>query len=98
VDRYMIAAYTAPGAGAYRIAGSSITHAGCQWSNGLRVNVYRNDTSVASVTVPQGGAASFNTDLGTLAAGDKIYVAAGPNTTDGCDAFTWDYAIERQSP
>lgn len=95
-DRYVIAAYQASQDGVYAIQDSFIDHttSSCaQWSNGDDIRVYVNDSLQLSVPLPKQGSASFDTALGSLNAGDQIYVAIGPNGRDGCDGFSMDYAI-----
>ncbi len=95
-DRYVIAAVTVPTTATYRLGQSAISLNGCQWTNGLDLRVLVNDTPAHQVSVPPGGVGVvFDTPLGTLSAGDRVYVAAGPAGRDGCDAFDWDFTIER---
>ncbi len=94
-DRYVIAAYTAAADGDYRISASSASHSSCQWTNGIDLQVYVNDTQITQVSIPADGSnVTFDSSLGALTVGDRIYVAAGPNSADGCDGFQWDYQID----
>ncbi|MEO0415170.1 MAG: hypothetical protein AAF226_09495, partial [Verrucomicrobiota bacterium] len=80
-DRYVIAAYTVPTAGAYSIVSSSldtIDDAG----TGNDVRVFVNDTEIAIGNSGDGAIFSFDGALGNLSAGDTIYVAAGPQGHD----------------
>lgn len=98
IDYYAIAAYTiqeADGAGFYRITDSSITTNG----SGLRVVVHVNDQPLLltrSVPKDTSPPASFNVNLGNLKPGDTVYVAVGPDGTDGADSFSsFDFTITR---
>jgi len=94
-DRYVIAAYEVNVAGLYRLSGSSANQTGCVFSNGIDLQVLVNDTLQRQVLIDAGGAGvQFNQLLGELNAGDRIYVAAGPNGRDGCDGFNWNYNID----
>ena len=96
IDRYVIAEYMVSASGDYRIAGSDVAQSGCQYSNGLDLRVLVDDVEIQAVSVAQGAPSqSFDTALGTLAAGARIHVVLGPATRDGCDRFNWDYTIER---
>ncbi len=91
-DRYVIAAFTVNRAGDYRIVESEIIDSGCTGNGGV-VELYANNSfiqqsSYGTVTT------SFDADIGSLVAGDTVYVAAGPNGLDGCDSFIWDYKLE----
>ncbi|NQT41280.1 MAG: autotransporter-associated beta strand repeat-containing protein, partial [Planctomycetes bacterium] len=95
VDRYAIAAYTIqPGENGFlSIDNSSFSVAG-GGSNGVDLRVYVNDTLMTDFIAPgAGGAIPFDMVLGTLNAGDTVYVAAGPNLTDGNDAFGLGYQL-----
>ena len=81
VDRFAIAAYTIQPAkeGLISIANSSIStlYTG---GNGVELRVYVNDTlKTEFVQVAGATASSFDLSLGTLKAGDVVYVAVGPN-------------------
>ncbi len=93
-DRYAIAAYRVDNAGQYRIEGSHVATE-CVYSNGLDLRVYVNDRLVSAIEVEQGETKVFDGDLGSLAEGDRVYVAIGPRGHDGCDGFSFDYAIDK---
>lgn len=96
-DRYVVATYETGSTGEYRLSNSQISQTGCQWTNGLELQVYVNDTGILQQNVPGGGGITgFDALLGTLNSGDRISVAVGPNGRDGCDAFDWDFSIERR--
>ncbi|MCS7306278.1 MAG: autotransporter-associated beta strand repeat-containing protein, partial [Thermoguttaceae bacterium] len=90
IDRYAIAAYTVQSGeqGHVYLANGSIAVAS-GGSNGVEVRVYVNDTLRFS-RVQLGGAPTgyFGGYLGYLNAGDKVYVAVGPNNSDGADTFS----------
>ena len=94
-DRFVIAGYTVTQSGTYNIINSFIdSNTGCQYSNGGELHVYVNDTPHTSFTYDKLDNNAFDATLGNLNAGDTIYVATGPNGTDGCDDFLLDYSIE----
>lgn len=96
VDRYAIAAYTVQSGeqGLAQITGSSV--GGVYFaSNGVDLRVYVNDTLVTHFLEPgAAGSGVFNVALGQLNFGDTVYVAMGPNTSDGSDSFSLAYQIE----
>ena len=88
-DRYAIGAYEIqPGeAGFLQITNSSAS-VGSANSTGVETRVYVNDTLMTSfVTAGAVGPNHFDMALGPVSVGDKVYVAMGPNTTDGSDSF-----------
>ncbi len=91
-DRYVIAAYTVNRAGIYQVVQSQITDNGCTRNGGL-VEIYSNNLLIQQKAYGP-VASSFDVNIGSLVAGDTIYVAAGPNGKDGCDGFVWDYRLE----
>jgi len=95
IDRYVIASYKVQSGqeGFHQISNSSISVGG---GTGIDVRVYVNDVQCNRIVEYSGGGASqFNTVLGNLNAGYKVYVAIGPNTHDGSDGFSGlDYHIE----
>lgn len=100
IDRYAIVAYTVPatGAGAYRLADGAIRRndesGGAEAVIDLRV--YVNDRQVLT-QVAKGSAQPepFTADLGKLAAGDRVYVAVGPQGSDVRDGFKLDFRLLR---
>ena len=91
-DRYVIAAFTTNRAGNYQIVQSQITDSGCTRNGGL-VKIYSKD-SLISEQAFGATTTSFDTDIGSLIAGDTLYDGVGPNRTDGCDGFLWDFKLE----
>ncbi len=91
-DRYVIAAFTANIAGNYQIVQSQIIDSGCTRNGGL-VKIFSQDTFISQQAF---GATqvSFDTVVGHLNVGDTIYVGVGPNGSDGCDGFIWDFKFE----
>jgi hypothetical protein len=92
---FSIACYQVqPGqAGVGSITGSSITvpHGAPGWPS-VEVQIYVNDTLKGTVPVT-GTAGSFDMSLGTLAVGDRVYVAVGPGETNSYDSFQVSYQI-----
>jgi hypothetical protein len=62
-------------------------------SDGVVVNVYVNDTLKGTVPVTT-TTGSFNMSLGTLAVGDRVYVAVGSGATLDYDSFQVNYSID----
>ncbi len=90
-DRYVIYAYTITQAGSYRIDDSTITRGVAP--NNLRVMVHVNANAPVFNSVVNASNMSFNTALGNLNPGDVVYVAVGPEGSDGSDTFSLDFAI-----
>jgi hypothetical protein len=51
-----------------------------------------NDTLKGTIPVT-GTAGSFDLSLGTLAVGERVYVAVGPGATNSYDSFQVNYQI-----
>ncbi len=62
-------------------------------SDGVVVNVYVNDTLKGTVPVTT-TTGSFDMGLGTLAVGDRVYVAVGSGSTLDYDSFQVNYSID----
>ena len=71
-----------------------ITNTNAGGGDGVDVQVLRNNTVVGGTSVGNGGTDDFDMRLGELSAGDTIYVAVGPKTTDGADSFALDFSLE----
>ena len=94
IDRYAIGAYTVqPGeGGALSLNNSSIAVPG---SGNVELRVYINNNLMGTIVRPGGGAASaFDRLLGWVNPGDRVFVAVGPNGTDGSDSFNMGYRLE----
>ena len=93
LNRYTIASYTVPLAGAYDING--FIDALGSGENDLIVHV-NSGAALINLTSVTGNSA-FRAALGFLNAGDTIYVAAGPGATgfDFSDNFSWNFSINR---
>jgi VCBS repeat-containing protein len=97
--RYEIASYAVPAPNNYALTNTLYDDGNGACGNGNDLRVYVNNQLVNNAAFNNGGSTTFNTPyLGMLQAGDKIYVAAGPNyIDDGCDSFGLDYTVERLS-
>ncbi|MEZ5304249.1 MAG: hypothetical protein R3F11_26945 [Verrucomicrobiales bacterium] len=102
-DRYVIAAYEiqsgAP-AGYYYLAGSSIS-GGTDTGTPHRVLVHVNaESPVLNDSFPKDGAIrDFDTPLGELQPGDRIYVCVGPDGSAASDSFAdFDFTIAAGDP
>ncbi|MHA3775701.1 hypothetical protein ACXR0O_29655 [Verrucomicrobiota bacterium sgz303538] len=97
-DRFAIAAYTAKLAGYYGINNSFVT-GNSTMGNGGQVIIYTETNNGATFTqkfsslYAAGQTLPFVLNVGYLQAGDTIYVAVGPNTTDGNDSFSLDFSV-----
>ncbi len=91
-DRHVIAAFTVNRAGDYQLVQSQITDNGCTRNGGL-VEIYANNVFIRQQAYGA-VATTFDANIGSLAVGDTIYVGVGPNGTDGCDGFVWDYRLQ----
>lgn len=97
-SRFVIAAYTVGTGGDYRLSDAELTDANTGCGDGAELRVYVNNTLIQTYLYNNGDNLSFNLDLGTLFAGDKIYVCLGPkDTNDHCDGFNWDFSVVRSS-
>lgn len=97
-DRFAIAAYTAKLAGYYGINNSFVT-ASSSAGNGGQLIIYTETNAGATftqkfnATYAPASTLPFVLNVGQLQTGDTIYVAVGPNTTDGNDSFSLDFSI-----
>ncbi|MEL6133634.1 MAG: PA14 domain-containing protein, partial [Bacteroidota bacterium] len=97
-SRFVIAGFTIQSTGTYEIQNSLVEDANTGCGDGAEVRVYVDNGLIQTVTYPNGGSATFDVNLGTLSAGDKVYICHGPKDTgDGCDGFSWDFSIRQQS-
>jgi hypothetical protein len=60
--------------------------------DGVEVQIYVNDKLKGTIPVT-GTRDSFDLSLGTLAVGDRVYVAVGPGKTNSYDSFQVSYQI-----
>jgi PA14 domain len=97
IERYAIASATLPSGGSTVLLGSLSTRYGNS-TDGIHARVFINngDTGI-NVDVPALSTKSFQFQLGTLNAGDRIYVAIGAKASDFGDTFALSYQI-LQSP
>jgi hypothetical protein len=93
---YAIAAYTiqAGEGGDVSIANSTLTATDGVGANndGIDYRIYVNDTLISNGFVTA-SSLSFNTALGTLKAGDTVYVCIGNNVINYGDHFTLAYQL-----
>ncbi len=94
-DIYPIAGYTiqAGEAGPIYLTNAAVSGLSTG-SNGVDVRVYVNDTLINSFVQQSGPSLGFDVPLGVLSAGDKVFVAVGPNVHDGNDTFQLTYRLE----
>lgn len=84
--------------GRYTLINALITDTNPNCGNGGQVRVYLNDSLLVSKDFPNGGSTTFDLDLGQLTANDTVYIASGPNSSDYCDAFIWDFELAKETP
>lgn len=96
LDRAVVAAFTVEKSGITYITNSNISDGGTG-PTGINVMVHVNDNAPALNTTFADGFSnqSFNASLGTLNAGDTVYVAFGPDGNAGTDGFTMDFTVEQ---
>ncbi len=97
VDSYVMGAYTVSQTGTYFLKDGFVEFpkGDCSpYSNGGDVRVYVNDILKEATLVTNEASHVLDMELGQLSSGDTIYVAVGPNGTDGCDRFKMDYSID----
>ncbi|QNN22320.1 hypothetical protein HED60_08560 [Planctomycetales bacterium ZRK34] len=98
VDRAPIAAYTIQSGeeGMISLSDTLLRSANSGHTATMRVLVYVNDTlKVDKVQTGYGPSTdvTFDAELGSLAAGDTVYVAVSPDGSDGSDGFALDFTI-----
>ncbi len=95
-NRIIIAAYEIQTAGTYSLADTDIT-VDATSTNGVRLRVHVNDTQKLQINIGAGVSKSFDLSLGSLSAGDDVYVSVDPrqeiNTNDN---FTWDFTLMKE--
>src|SRR5262249_6035082 len=98
VDHDAIAAYTITQDGTYAIARSDInrTNGSTGGSIALRVSVDNNAPPSSRTGIV--GARSFNVSLGSLRAGQTIYVSVGSDGAMDSDSFHLDFQVNRTYP
>lgn len=94
-DRYMIAAYTVTQGGEYQLSNAFIDQIETTGDVNARVFVNSGGNEIGSEVVSSGPLVNMNRPLGILAAGDTVYVAAGPNGNAGSDNFHWDFTVQQ---
>jgi len=102
IERFAIAAYTLSTSGEISLTNTLLRNADPNAtsgnSDGINVQVYVNDTLITSAaTAPGGGnTTTFDSFLGTLNLGDRIYVAVGAGGFRDFDTFELAYTIVRE--
>jgi len=98
-DRYAIAAYTIQPGDLNQYTPTlgitdSMLHVISGSSNGVEVRVHVNDDPpLLSKVIGGGNTGTFNVTIPDPQVGDTIYVALGPNLTDGSDSFDLDFSL-----
>ncbi|PTX96729.1 hypothetical protein DB345_05970 [Spartobacteria bacterium LR76] len=90
--KYVIFSFSVQEPGSYRVANGEILVKN-DASDGVDYAVYVGNTLKFSGEAAPAKEKKLSGDLGTLAAGDKIYVCVGPNASDTSDQFTIGYQI-----
>ncbi len=97
IERYAIAAYTLPVGGETMVTSGMLINADAS-ADGIDLNVYVDSNPLplfqaTTISGTKGATLPFAVDLGTLSAGDTIYVAIGGHLTDVRDSFVLEYDI-----
>jgi hypothetical protein len=92
----VIVGFTVPEVGRYAITNSLISRHDGAMSGSIHLQVFVNDrNTTAEVYCRSREGIPFDRELGTLAAGDSIYVSIGAGETDRNDSFGLDFSICR---
>jgi hypothetical protein len=84
--------------GMYALQDAAITAPSLE-GDGVNLLVFVNGNLVGKpLHVLPGATVAFDQDLGTLKAGDTVYVAVGPKSTVNFSYFKIDYSIKREVP
>lgn len=96
IDRYAIAAYTVQPEeeGTLEIRDSMVELTNASNSDGIVVRVFVENTEIGNPKTIS-GSGDFDRDLGSVEAGQTVYVAFGPNADSAADNFLLDYTIKR---
>ena len=93
---WAIAGITVPAAGAYLLTDTSLARPNTGGTTGIDIRLYVNDALVREVKVPIGTTkAAFDTLLGELQSGDRVYVALGPDGQPNADSTQFDFTLAR---
>jgi hypothetical protein len=93
---YVIYAFAVPTPGRYRVANSFILRRVGARTGTVHLRTFVNDRETGlEVICRTSEGISFDRELGTLGAGDVIYVAIGPGEVDAEDGFDLDFSIMR---
>jgi hypothetical protein len=92
LNHYAIAEYTVSDPGYYFITDSLLSATG-GGARSLDLRVYVNDLLMHSEAGITGTTTFHYLPLGSLAVGDRIYVAVGPNGVDWDDSFLLDFTL-----
>jgi len=92
--RYAIACWEVQDEGIYGITRAVVSKVSAI-GDGVKLRIFVNDKPFTRLDVGPGLAARFNTILGQLNTGDKIFIAIGPGDTNSNDSFEWSFSIQR---
>jgi hypothetical protein len=97
LEHFAIAAFTLSSGGPTSIGNGLLASVNpSPTSDGIDLRVFVNDTDTGfTLDVANDNSKPFSLTLGTLHAGDTIYVAVGPRATDSFDAFALSYQIDQ---
>lgn len=95
-ERAVIVGFTVPKAGRYRLVNGVVSRQAGPRSGNVHLQVWAGDREVEpGVYCRSREGVTFDRDLGTLPAGETIYVSVGPDETDVDDSFDLDFTIAR---
>lgn len=95
-DRFAIVSYEVKDSGFYSIVDSVFSKIR-SFGDGIEVKIWVGNDEVKTESTESGGQFSvdFDSNLGFIRAGEKIFVAVGPGETHIGDRFNWDFSIAK---
>ncbi len=97
-DRHAIASFAVPAAGFYKLSNAWIRRSN-SGGNGNTIEVMGPHGGTLLQGLVEGTATyDFGCYLGWMNAGQRLYVAVGPNGNSGWDGFEWDFSVETYLP
>lgn len=93
---YAIARFVIDTAGDYALSDSAVSDQNSACGDGMTVLLVKNAQQIQTVSVNNGGNATFDQGLGALKPDDVITVAIGPDNSSECDTFSWQFSLHRR--
>lgn len=94
IDRCAISGFTVTESGTYQVTGSQLSK-GTAGATGLDLNVFVNDTEIPERGLAYNGTGNTNFDgpLGSVTAGQTVYISVGPAGSASSDSYNLDYTL-----